>query len=86
MVERDVCFPLNLPKPHLAWGTFKDGVLQQKYIPSSIAEDPRIAFLQSNIFWQVSCAKSKTKACTEISAWTIAGMSRISWENFSICM
>ena len=36
----------------------------------SIAEDPRIAFLQSNLFWQVSCAKSKTKACTEISART----------------
>ena len=36
----------------------------------SIAEDLRIAFLQANLFWQVSCAKSKTKACTEISAWT----------------
>ena len=36
-------------------------------------EDPRITFLQSNLFWQVSCAKSKTKACTEISAWTIRG-------------
>ena len=40
-------------------------------VPRSIAEDPRSAFLQSNLFWQVSCAKSKTKACTEISAWTI---------------
>ena len=40
-------------------------------VPRSIAEDPRIACLQSNLFWQVSCAKSKTKACTEISAWTI---------------
>ena len=29
MVEREACFPLNLPKPHLAQGTFKDGVLQQ---------------------------------------------------------
>ena len=26
--------------------------------------------MQSNLFWQVSCAKSNTKACTEISAWT----------------
>ena len=41
-------------------------------VPRSIAEDPRIAFLQSNLFWQVGCAKSKTKACTEISAWTKA--------------
>ena len=40
-------------------------------VPRSIAEDLRIAFLQSHLFWQVSCAKSKTKACTEISAWTI---------------
>ena len=40
-------------------------------VPRSIAEDLRIAFLQSNLFWQVSCVKSKTKACTEISAWTI---------------
>ena len=39
-------------------------------VPRSIAEDLRIAFLQSTLFWQVSCAKSKTKACTEISAWT----------------
>ena len=47
-------------------------LLPQLYdVPRSIAEDPRIAFLQSNLFWQVSCAKSKTKACTEISAWTI---------------
>ena len=30
-------------------------------VPRSIAEDPRVAFLQSNLFWQVSCAKSKTK-------------------------
>ena len=41
-------------------------------VPRSIADDPRIAILQSNLFWQVSCAKSKTKACTEISAWTKA--------------
>ena len=40
-------------------------------VPRSIAEDLRIAFLQSTLFWQASCAKSKTKACTEISAWTI---------------
>ena len=40
-------------------------------VPRSIAEDPRIAFLQSNLFWQVSCVKSKTKACTDTSAWTI---------------
>ena len=39
-------------------------------VPRSIAEDLRIAFLQSTLLWQVSCAKSKTKACTEISAWT----------------
>ena len=39
-------------------------------VPRSNAEDLRIAFLQPNLFWQVSCAKSKTKACTEISAWT----------------
>ena len=36
----------------------------------SFVEDLKIAFLQSNLFWQVSCAKSKTMACTEISAWT----------------
>ena len=30
-------------------------------LPRSVAEDPRIAFQQSNLFWQVSCAKSKTK-------------------------
>ena len=40
-------------------------------VPRSIAEDPRIAFLKSNLFWQVICAKSKTMACTDISAWTI---------------
>ena len=40
-------------------------------VPRIIAEDLRIAFLQSNSFWQVSCAKSKTKVCTEFSAWAI---------------
>ena len=29
MCEREACFPLNLPKPHLAQGTFKDDVLKQ---------------------------------------------------------
>ena len=29
MVEPEACFPLNLPKPHLAQGTFKDDVIQQ---------------------------------------------------------
>ena len=29
MGEREACFPLNLPKPHLAEGTLKDDVLQQ---------------------------------------------------------
>ena len=29
MVERQACFPLNLPKPHLALGKIKDDVLQQ---------------------------------------------------------
>ena len=29
MVDREACFPLNLPKPHLAYGTFKDEALQQ---------------------------------------------------------
>ena len=29
MVESEVCFPLNLFKPRLAYGTFKDDVLQQ---------------------------------------------------------
>ena len=45
-------------------------------VPRSIAEDHRIAYLQSNLFRQVSCAKSKTKACTEISAWTICPVRR----------
>ena len=27
MGERQACFPLNLPKPHLAQGTFNDDVL-----------------------------------------------------------
>ena len=39
-------------------------------VPRGVAEDLRIAFLQSSLFWQVSCAKIKTKARTEISAWT----------------
>ena len=43
-------------------------------VPRRIAEDPMIVFLQSKLFWQVSCAKSKTKAYTEISAWTIKGI------------
>ena len=81
MGEREVCFPLNLPKPHLAYGTFKDDVIQHNcyhnltvrctYPCRRIAEYLRIAFLQSNLFWQISCAKPKTKACTEISALTI---------------
>ena len=78
MGEHEACFPLNLPKPHLVYGTYKDDVLQQNCyhnltynVPRSIAEDLRMAFLQSNLFWQASCAKSKTKACTEISAWAI---------------
>ena len=29
IVDREECFPLNLPKPHLAYGTYKDDVLQQ---------------------------------------------------------
>ena len=33
----------------------------------NVSEDLIIAFQQSNFFWQVSCAKSKTKARTEIS-------------------
>ena len=36
-------------------------------VPWNVAEDLRIAFLQSNLFWQVSYARSKTKGCTEIS-------------------
>ena len=37
----------------------------------SVAVDLGIACLHSNLFWLVSCATSKTKAHTEISAWTI---------------
>ena len=29
MVKHEACLPLNLSKPHLVWGTFKDDVLQQ---------------------------------------------------------
>ena len=36
----------------------------------NVSEDLKIAFLQSNLFWQVSCARSKTKARTEISSWS----------------
>ena len=38
-----------------------------------------MAYLQSNLFWQVSCAKSKTKASTEISTWTETPV-RIVWK------
>ena len=31
IVEREACFPLNLPKPHLAQGMFKDDVIQQNF-------------------------------------------------------
>ena len=37
----------------------------------NVSEDLIIAFLQSNLFWQVSCARSKTKARTGISSWSI---------------
>ena len=57
---------------------YKDRVLQKNCFhnltydtPGDVAEDHRTAFLKSNIFWQVGCARSKTKACTEISSWTI---------------
>ena len=36
----------------------------------NVSDDLIIAFLQSNLFLQVSCAKSKTKARTEISSWS----------------
>ena len=37
-------------------------------VPRNVAEDLMIAFLQSDLFWQVTRASSKTKASTEISA------------------
>ena len=40
-------------------------------VSRNVLEDLIIAFLQSNLFWQVSCARSKTKARTEISSWSI---------------
>ena len=30
-------------------------------VARSVAEDPGIAFVQSNLFWQVSCTKSKLR-------------------------
>ena len=30
-------------------------------VPRNVAEDLRIAFQQSNLFWQVSCAQSKLR-------------------------
>ena len=36
----------------------------------NVSEDLIIAFMQSNLFWQVNCARSKTKARTEISSWS----------------
>ena len=77
MVEREACFlsiclSLILHRVRSKMTSYsKTATTIYLYdVPRSIAEDPRIAFLQSNNFWQVSCAKSKTKACTEISAWT----------------
>ena len=37
----------------------------------NVSEDLIIEFLPSNLFWQVSCARSKTKARTEISSWSM---------------
>ena len=80
MVEREACFlsiylSLILHRVRSKMTSYsKTATTIYLYdVPRSIAEDPRIAFLQSNKFWQVSCAKSKTKACTEISAWTSQG-------------
>ena len=54
MGERQACFPLNLPKPHLAWvrskmASYSKTATRQQF-DWSVAEDLRIAFLQSNLF------------------------------------
>ena len=53
---------------------YKDGILLKNCyhnltydMPRNVAKGLNIAFLQSDLFWQVTYARSKAKAPTEIS-------------------
>ena len=73
--EHQACFPLNFTLVLFSVGYVQRWRHTAKLLPQFDCTLYLGVFEKTTVlhFWQISCAKSKTKACTEISSWTLNG-------------